>query len=90
MNLRTLLDIRPGMTALTGGGGKTTLLYTLAAELVAEARVICCTTTRMFPPDHMPVLYAPTAAELEEALAESWCVCAGRPAAEGKIGRAHV
>lgn len=85
MELRTLLGIRPGVTALTGGGGKTTMLYTLAAELAAEARVICCTTTRMFPPDHMPVLYAPTAAELEGALAESRCVCGGRPAAEGKL-----
>ena len=85
MDLRTLLNIQPGITALTGGGGKTTMLYTLAAELAAEARVICCTTTRIFPPDHMPVLYAPTAAELEEALAESRCVCAGRPAAEGKL-----
>ena len=85
MDLRTLLGIRPGITALTGGGGKTTMLYTLAAELAAEARVICCTTTHMFPPDHMPVLYTPTPAELEGALAECRRVCVGRPAAEGKL-----
>ena len=28
-----LLDIRPGVTALIGGGGKTTLMYHLAREL---------------------------------------------------------
>ena len=30
-----LLDIRPGVTALIGGGGKTTLMYHLARELNA-------------------------------------------------------
>ncbi len=33
MHLAELLDIRPGVTALIGGGGKTTLMETLADEL---------------------------------------------------------
>ena len=40
MDLRTLLGIRPGITALTGGGGKTTMLYTLAAELAERGEVV--------------------------------------------------
>ena len=31
MELRELLEIGPGLTALIGGGGKTTLMYHLAA-----------------------------------------------------------
>lgn len=85
MDLRTLLDIRPGITALTGGGGKTTMLYTLAAELSANSRVVCCTTTHIFSPSHLPVLHTPTAAELEKALAQRRCVCVGQPAKEGKL-----
>ena len=33
MELRELLEIGPGLTALIGGGGKTTLMYHLASEL---------------------------------------------------------
>ena len=33
MTLSSLLSIRPGITALIGGGGKTTALYVLAREL---------------------------------------------------------
>ena len=32
MELRELLEIGPGLTALIGGGGKTTLMYHLASE----------------------------------------------------------
>ena len=40
MALAELLNIQRGVTAITGSGGKTTLLYALARELSAEARVI--------------------------------------------------
>ena len=42
MALAELLNIQRGLTAITGSGGKTTLLYALARELSAEARVIVC------------------------------------------------
>ena len=35
MDLAKLLDIRPGVTAVIGGGGKTSLLRTLGEELAA-------------------------------------------------------
>lgn len=49
MALAELLNIQRGLTAITGSGGKTTLLYALARELSAEARVIVCTTTHIYP-----------------------------------------
>ena len=54
MLLSRLLSVRPGVTALTGGGGKTAAMYRLARELRREGTVICTTTTRILPPDHLP------------------------------------
>ena len=56
MQLRRMLGIQPGLTAIIGGGGKTTLLYALARELSQTARVIVCTTTHILPPEHLPCL----------------------------------
>ena len=48
MNLSEALQIRPGVTAIIGGGGKTTLMERLAHELSGKARVIVCTTTHIY------------------------------------------
>ena len=85
MDLYALLEVQPGVTSLIGGGGKTTMLYTLAEELRSLGRVICCTTTHIFAPDHLPVLRAPSETELREALEQNPCVCAGRSAEAGKL-----
>lgn len=81
MELAELLGVRPGVTALVGGGGKTTMMYTLAQELAARGTVICTTTTHILPPDHLPVLERVD----REALERRRCVCVGRPAAESKL-----
>jgi len=81
--LASLLSVRPGITALIGGGGKTTAMYTLARELSRRGRVICCTTTHIRVPGHLPVLCRPQ--ELAEALDRHGCLCVGTPAAEGKL-----
>lgn len=81
MELWELLGIRPGVTALIGGGGKTAMMYALARELTARGAVICTTTTHIWPPDHLPVLEHVDRAALESGR----CVCAGRPAEGGKL-----
>ena len=54
MSLETLLEVRPGVTAVIGGGGKTTLLRTLGEELARQGRVLLCTTTKMLPDPDVP------------------------------------
>ena len=40
-----------GLLSLVGAGGKTTVMFRLAAELNARGlRVACATTTKIFPP----------------------------------------
>ena len=83
--LSQALSIRPGVTAIIGGGGKTTLIERLAAELSAQARVIVCTTTHIYPEQTMPCLVSPSAAQTASALAQSTCVCVGSLAENGKF-----
>lgn len=46
-----LLDVAPGVVALVGAGGKTTLMFRLARELEnAGESVLTCTTTKIFRP----------------------------------------
>lgn len=75
MELSRLLDVRPGVTAVIGGGGKTTLLRTLGEELSRTRTVLLCTTTRIFPFLDLPC--ARTAAELERLRLEHRLLCAG-------------
>ena len=54
-NLASALRIKPGITAIIGSGGKSTLLKTLGLELMrAGGRVLLCTTTHMFPVAGVP------------------------------------
>lgn len=54
-NLASALKIEPGITAIIGSGGKSTLLKTLGLELMrAGGRVLLCTTTHMFPVGGVP------------------------------------
>ena len=54
-NLASMLKIEPGITAIIGSGGKSTLLRALGLELMrAGGRVLICTTTHMFPVAGVP------------------------------------
>lgn len=54
-NLASALRIEPGITAIIGSGGKSTLLKTLGLELMrAGGRVLLCTTTYMLPVAGVP------------------------------------
>lgn len=67
MDIASLLNIRPGVTAIIGGGGKTTLLYTLGEELSKVGTVILITTTYIFVPAHCPVLTDARVEGIQEA-----------------------
>ena len=80
MLLAELLDIRPGVTAVIGGGGKTALLRTLGEELAeGGARVLLCATAKMFPFAGLPNLTDPSEEALAAALESRRLVCAGTP-----------
>lgn len=78
-----LLQVKPGVTALIGGGGKTSLLYHLAEELRDRGTVLVCTTTKIWPPEHLPVVQDED--ELTEALSRFGVVCAGTTTEQGKL-----
>lgn len=83
MSLAKLLCVQPGVTAVIGGGGKTTLLRTLGEELSARHRVLLCTTTKIFPFDGIPCAH--TAAEMEAFTQPAGLWCMGTPAEQGKL-----
>ena len=74
MSLSALLAVAPGVTAVIGGGGKTTLLSVLGRELSARGRVVLCTTTKIFPFPGLPCVQ--TAEELAHLSGEK-LICTG-------------
>ena len=75
-----------GVTAIVGGGGKTTLMLRLARELrETGARVIVSTTTHIFPPDQMRTLIDPSYEETQSQLALEGIVCIGSLAENKKL-----
>ena len=83
MELWELLRICPGLTAVIGSGGKTSLLRVLARELSARGTVLLTTTTHIMRPNWCP--FAATASELQAAFARSPIVCAGSFTPDGKL-----
>ena len=85
VELSRLLEVREGITALIGSGGKTTAMYLLAEELSQRGTVICTTSTHIVAPDHIPVLRDPGEELLAAVLMKNRVVCAGSTAPEGKL-----
>ena len=82
--LAEALGVRPGVTAVIGSGGKTTLLRILAEGL--PGTVLLCTSTHIFPFPGVPLLESPEREALRAAFAASRVVCAGvREAATGNL-----
>lgn len=83
--LAELLEVRPGVTAVIGGGGKTTLLRALGQELSREHTVLLCTTTKIFPFPNIPC--ARTEGELTRLRRNCRLMCAGQevPGTGGKL-----
>lgn len=87
MELEKLLEISPGVTAVIGGGGKTTLLQVLGEELAEKGHsVLLCTTTKIFPFDGLPLVTESGETALRAARDGSRLICAGMPEPEtGKL-----
>lgn len=85
MELYELLKIPRGVTAIVGGGGKTTLMYTLAEELRSRGRTIVCTTTHIRVPERYPLVTGPSADTVAAALERAGVVCVGTPCEDGKL-----
>lgn len=85
MKLSRILEIKPGITALIGGGGKTTLMYRLVKELSAHKTVIVCTSTKIVEPEDIPVLTTASEEKIAAALKSRPVVCIGTVAGSGKL-----
>lgn len=90
MELKDLLKIEPGVTALIGSGGKTTCMYALARELSESAKVIICTSTHIYPPTHLTCLVTSEAAEIGQALRRENALCVGTHRENGKFGPSEL
>jgi probable selenium-dependent hydroxylase accessory protein YqeC len=75
MRLTNLLNIQPGITAIIGGGGKTTLLRTLGVELAKENTVLLTTTTKIMPFEG--IVLADTLEKLKALKRANSLLCAG-------------
>ena len=85
MNISALLEVEKGVTALIGGGGKTTLMYTMAEELRRRGTVLVTTSTHIQRPEQYPTLLTADAAAVAAALAEHGTVCVASESPEGKL-----
>lgn len=83
--LYQLLEIQKGITAIIGGGGKTTLLMNLAKELAQDTSVIVATSTKIFKPDYCDALLNPTCEEISAALHKKSLLCVASLHESGKL-----
>lgn len=80
-----ILNIQPGITAVIGSGGKTTLLSLLGNELAAQGHtVILGTTTKISPFDTLPCILCPD--QVKDALQTHRLICTGTQLDSGKLG----
>lgn len=68
--LAELLKIEKGITAVIGGGGKTSLINCLARELGQESTVIICTTTKIRAPENIRLICPDDKDSIKIALAD--------------------
>ena len=85
MKISQILKIQPGVTALIGGGGKTTLMYRLAKELSAVGTVIVGTSTKIVEPEDLTILTGSSKEEITAALQSRRVICIGTKADGGKL-----
>lgn len=85
MKIAALLQIGRGVTAIIGGGGKTTLMEVLTGELSQKGSVILTTTTHIRRPAQLETLTDADETLVSAAISHSRVVCVGEAAEEGKL-----
>lgn len=86
MDWAQVLGIRPGVTAVIGGGGKTTLLRTAGEALAAAGwNVLLCATAKIYPFSDLPCVTEPGEVPLLAARAQGRLICAGTLLENGKL-----
>ncbi len=86
MDWTRVLGMRPGVTAVIGGGGKTTLLRTVGETLAAAGfNVLLCSTTKIHPFSDLPCVTERGEEPLLAARAQSRLLCAGTLLDNGKL-----
>jgi len=84
MRLSDVLAIPRGISAVVGGGGKTTLIFRLARELSEQHRTLITTTTHIWPPE-CETLFSPSVLEIEKAFQNQNLLAVGSLTPEGKL-----
>lgn len=75
-----------GVTAIVGGGGKTSLMFRLAEELADDGKTaVVSTTTKIYIPDRPGVLLLDGSGDLPQPAGEGRILCIGRPGEDGKL-----
>lgn len=80
MKLSEILKIKKGITSVIGGGGKTTLIHTLADELKEKGKVVITTTTHILKSERFHNVITDGKCDLsylEEILSQHNCICLG-------------
>lgn len=86
MKIGELLQIDKGITSIIGGGGKTTLMLTLAQELAENGTVIICTSTRILPPDGIRLVTSDSIEVINEEVTKRRLICVSKGTDEkGKL-----
>lgn len=78
-----------GLTAIVGGGGKTTLMTRLAL-CYKSARVIISTSTHIQTPDFCELLLSPTVSDIKKALERAPLVAVGSRPIGGKLSACDI
>jgi len=84
MRVSDQLMIPKGITAVVGGGGKTSLIWRLAAELSEHAKVLLTTTTHIRLPA-CPTLLSPNREQIVSAFRNTNLLAVGDIAQEQKL-----
>lgn len=85
MELETALGIHPGVTAIIGAGGKSTLLLALGRALAQRGRVLLGTTTHIYPPEGVHLVQDADAEAVRRAFLKERLLCVGTQEKTGKL-----